>query len=41
MRITRARVRGMFGVGVVLHWDMRVLSLQLGPWSIEIEGPQS
>lgn len=41
MRAGIVRVRGMFGIGVSYHRGMRVLYVQIGPWTLEIEGPQS
>jgi hypothetical protein len=34
------RIRGRFGLGVVADWRLRVLSVHLGWWELEIEGPQ-
>lgn len=39
-RIDVGSVRGMVGLGIHYHWDMRVLDIHLGPWVISVEGPQ-
>ena len=39
-RFGMVRLRGSAGLGVALHWDMRVLDVQVGPWTFTVEGPQ-
>lgn len=39
--LSATRTRGTFGLGITLMWDMRVLSVRIGPWCLDVEGPQS